>query len=162
LKIVVTTGTGSDYTFTRLLNIIDELCDCGVIDSNKLIVQSTDHFTAKNYKVIPMMPESDFVSHLQTADCVISHAGTGTVTKSLKMGKKVILFPRRAEFGEHMDDHQLDLCELFKGLGYVLVANDKSELINCLQHVNNFKPVEFISSNKRINQIIREFIEGNV
>ncbi|MBE5940673.1 MAG: capsular biosynthesis protein CpsG [Lachnospiraceae bacterium] len=159
MNILVTTGTGAEYQFERLLNIIDELCEEKVINSQQLVVQSTDRYKAKNYEIKDMMPQNEFDEIMKKADLIITHAGTGTVTKALKYSKKVIMFPRRAMYNEHMDDHQLDLCELFCNLNYAILATDKNELTEAIKTIDNFVPERFVSQNIKINQIVKDFIE---
>jgi len=49
--------------------------------------------------------------HAMAAQCdvVISHAGVGTAVDLLELGISPVLLPRRAEHGEHVDDHQLQI-----------------------------------------------------
>lgn len=62
----------------------------------------------------------------KNADLVISHAGMGTILKSLDQGKPLIVMPRRASLGEHRNEHQLATAGYLKGqLGLAVIENDK-------------------------------------
>lgn len=158
---LVTTGTAEEYNFARLLKIIDELCDEEIIDATNLLVQGDDRgYECRNYKVKKMIPNSEFLNIMGAADIVISHAGTGTVTNALKMHKKVILFPRLAKYGEHIDDHQIELCNIFQEKGYVLVATDKEELKHMISVINTYDFREFSSNSINFMDILIEIIDA--
>ncbi len=158
--IFVTVGSSEEYKFPRLLQIIDELCDEGVINGAEIVAQiGYTNYEAKNYKTFDMTSDEEFKALVAQSDIIITHAGTGSVTSALKARKKVIIFPRRFEFKEHLDNHQLELADLFTSKGYTLCAMDKEELKEKIQTIGDFKPVEFVSSNRKINEIVINFIE---
>lgn len=159
--IFITVGSSEEYKFPRLLQIVDELCDEGVIDGKEVIAQIgyTD-YQPRNYKVFDMTSDEKFKELVAKADIIITHAGTGSVTSALRAHRKVIIFPRQYKFKEHLDDHQLELAALFTDKGYTLSAMDKEELRDRIIHIDEFQPVEFVSSNKKINKIVIDFIEG--
>lgn len=76
-------------------------------------------------------------------------------------GKKVIVFPRREKYKEHLDDHQIGLRDAFVNSGYALKAENKEELVKAIEESKNFKPKVFKSNNERMNQLIIDFIERN-
>ncbi|WP_186316971.1 PssE/Cps14G family polysaccharide biosynthesis glycosyltransferase [Priestia megaterium] len=160
MKVLVTIGSMVEKKFTRLFNIIDELCEQGVLDGNKVTAQvGFDNYQTKNFNTFDMMADEDFKKLINESDLIITHAGTGTVMSCLKQKKKVIIFPRMAEFDEHYDDHQLELCDLFKKDEYVLCATNKEELIKCIVHSEHFRPNVFKSNNSSMNNLIIDFIE---
>ena len=97
---------------------------------------------------------------MEKSDLVITHAGTGSVIPPLKLGKKVIVVPRREKYKEHLDDHQLELRDVFTDAGYTLSANNKEELIEALHQIETFVPKKFRSNNSHVNQIVIDFIES--
>ncbi|HEX8067705.1 MAG TPA: glycosyltransferase [Thermoleophilaceae bacterium] len=46
----------------------------------------------------------------RAADAVIAHAGVGAALEALDAGRRPLLVPRLARFGEHVDDHQLQVA----------------------------------------------------
>ena len=161
MKILVTIGSMVEKKFTRLFKIIDELCEEKIINGNDVVAQvGQDDYKAKYFKTFDMISDDKFKELIDNSDLIITHAGTGTVTTCLKKNKKVIIFPRMAKYDEHYDDHQLELAELFVKNNYVLCATNKLELINHINHINEFKPNKFISNNSRINKLISDFIEN--
>lgn len=47
---------------------------------------------------------------------LITHGGAGTMVNAVKRGKRVIVVPRLARYGEHVDDHQLELAKRLHGM----------------------------------------------
>lgn len=159
LMILVCVGA-SEYKFDRLLKIIDELCDENILEGADIIAQigGTD-YQPRNYKNFALIDRDVFRNYMRQADLIITHAGTGSVIPPLKLGKKVIVFPRREKYKEHLDDHQLELRDVFVNAGYALGAENKEELIKAIKESKNFKPKKFESNNERMNQLIIDFIE---
>ncbi len=46
---------------------------------------------------------------MREADAIVCHAGSGTIRDALELGFRPIVVPRLARFGEHVNDHQLEL-----------------------------------------------------
>lgn len=162
MDILVSVGA-SEYGLDRLLKIIDELCDEHVLDGNNIIAQlGSAQYKPRNYKYFKLIGRDEYEKYMDNADLIISHAGTGSVIPPLKLGKKVIVFPRREKYGEHLDDHQLELANIFTDAGYTLCANDKEELKKCLNELNSFQPKAFKSNTKNMNKLIIDFIETEV
>lgn len=55
--------------------------------------------------------EENLLSLVHSSDVVVSHAGVGSTLAVLKYRKPLIIVPRLSSYGEHYDDHQLDLAE---------------------------------------------------
>lgn len=160
MKILVTTGTASEYCFVRLLRIIDEFCEMKLINKDELIVQAdSNEYRAKNYQSTKMFDNKEFLRIMQEMDLVISHAGTGTVVSALKLNKKLILFPRMQCYGEHIDDHQIELASILKNENYVMVAMNKEELKKCILHSKYFMSKPFVSNTDKFIKIFLKSIE---
>lgn len=159
ILILVCVGA-SEYKFDRLLKIVDELCDENILKGEEIIAQigNTD-YAPRNYKSFNLIGRDDFQKYMEEAELIITHAGTGSVIPPLKLGKKVIVFPRLEKYKEHLDNHQLELRDVFTNAGYTLSAENKDELIDAIIKSRNFVPKEFHSNNRRINEMVIDFIE---
>lgn len=150
----------SENKFDRLLMTIDELCDEGILSGDKIIAQIgfTD-YEPRNYKSFSLIGRDDFQKYIEQSELIITHAGTGSVVPLLKLGKKVIIFPRLKQYKEHIDDHQLEISEFFTNEGYALSAKNIDELRIAVKQAETFRPKTFISNNSKINNLIIDFIE---
>lgn len=160
ILILVCVGA-SEYKMDRMLRAIDELCDEGVIKGNEVIAQIgyTD-YKPRNYKYFNLIDRNEFQTYMEQADLIISHAGTGSVIPPLKLGKKVIVFPRLEKYSEHLDNHQLELCDVFTNGGYTMRAENKDELREQILKAGSFVPKKFASNNIKINQMICDYIDS--
>ena len=128
MKVLVTIGSMVEKKFTRLFQMIDTLCEEGVLNGNDVTAQvGFDAYQSKYYKCFDMIADEQFKQLIDDSDLIITHAGTGTVTSCLKKGKKVIIVPRITKYDEHYDDHQLELADLFTKQGYTLWAFNLDE-----------------------------------
>lgn len=75
----------------------------------------------------------EVVDHVRDARAVVMHAGVGSVMISLANGKRPIVMARRARFGEHVDDHQVELARRLEASGLVTVVDDVSSLAEALE-----------------------------
>ena len=100
--ILVLTGTHQQQ-FNRLLEAVDALALPDVI-------AQTGHSTFQPRGTCHQsLPFEDVQRLLREADIVICHAGTGTVMSALAAGKCPVVAPRFVQFGEHVDNHQIEL-----------------------------------------------------
>ena len=73
------------------------------------------------------------MSFQDRADLIISHGGTGALIKASKKGKNIIAVPRLARFGEHTDDHQLQVVTVLEQEGYVRAVYSIEDLEETIQ-----------------------------
>jgi UDP-N-acetylglucosamine transferase subunit ALG13 len=57
---------------------------------------------------------------MRRADAIVCHAGVGTIMTALSVGKHPVVLPRLAMYGEHVDDHQLQITRAFGERGVVV------------------------------------------
>ena len=62
------------------------------------------------------------------ADAVVSHAGVGSIMLALAAGKRPVAAPRLYRFGEHVDDHQVEIAQAFAEVGKVVLFMPGHEL----------------------------------
>ena len=68
------------------------------------------------------------IENLRSADVIIAHAGVGTLLQALHKKKIPILYPRRARWGEHVDDHQIMFAQVIEARKRALVAYNPRQL----------------------------------
>lgn len=117
-----------DYQFNRLLKALDELVAEGKVSDEIVAQTGLSEYEPKHYTWHRYLDQDVFKDYQQKADLVISHGGTGALVGALKMGKQVIAVPRLAQFGEHIDDHQTQVCGALAGEGYLRQVLDMKDL----------------------------------
>ncbi len=63
---------------------------------------------------------------------IVSHAGMGTILKSIEYDKPLILVPRLASLGEHRNDHQVATASKLDNYLNIKVVNDIEDLPHAL------------------------------
>lgn len=113
----------------------------------------------------PYTQPNEWEECFSRASLVVSHAGMGTILKSLNRGKPLILMPRLAALGEHRNDHQVATAARFDGFPNVRIVNEPSELVAALDDPPiAVAPVD-PSASANLNQLIgalKEFVEGRI
>jgi UDP-N-acetylglucosamine transferase subunit ALG13 len=59
---------------------------------------------------------------------VIGHGGTGTILNALKFQVPIVVVPRRHHYGEHVDDHQVELAQRLGGNELIEVVYELEDL----------------------------------
>jgi UDP-N-acetylglucosamine transferase subunit ALG13 len=65
---------------------------------------------------------------LDRTNLVFCHGGTGSLITALRAGCRIVAMPRRADLGEHYDDHQQEIVSAFSARGLIEVAAEASEM----------------------------------
>lgn len=113
ILIFVTLGT-QDKTFTRLLKAIEDEIIKGNIDEEVIVQAGYTKYFSDKMKIFDLISQEDFVLYMNRADLIITHGGVGSIITALKMNKKIIAVPRLAKYGEHINDHQLQIVKCFE------------------------------------------------
>lgn len=150
---LVTLGT-QHQEFTRLLDYIEKSDLKG-----EIIVQAGyTKYESKKMKIFDFISYDEMEKYIDKCDLVITHAGTGSIVMPLKKGKKVIACARLSKFGEHVDDHQVELVDVFYSEGYILKVDEDTSLDEVLKNIKDFKPKKFVSNTKKFIENLEQEI----
>ncbi len=157
--ILVLLGT-QDKPFERILKAISNSKKKGNI-KDKIIAQvGCTTFNDKNIKTFDFVSKEEIGKLIDEARIVITHAGVGTITECVNKGKKVIVVPRLKKYGEHTNDHQLQITKEFTEKGYVIPLYNTKYLNKVLEQVKTFKPVKYVSNAGYFKDKIKEYIDN--
>ena len=79
--------------------------------------------------------------------------------EAVKKGKKVIAIPRRMKYGEHIDDHQLQVVRQFKDLNLICECDDAEKISDALNLVKKSTYKKYVSNTPKIIDSIINFLE---
>ena len=116
-------------------------------------------YKPKHYNYRKFLDRDEFIAVMSEADIVITHGGTGVIINAIKKGKKVIAAPRLKRYGEHIDDHQIQLLKQFKELDMIYVCED-GDLQKALKTVMKTTYKTYQSNTDKIIESLKEFIGG--
>src|SRR4051794_19203092 len=118
---------GSELPFDRLLKAVDTWAERHRGADVVAQVAASD-FAPKHIRFQQFMTPEAFRSHMRTADLIVAHAGMGTIITAFELGKPIVVMPRRPEFREVRNAHQIATCRQLEAQGRVLVAYHEAEL----------------------------------
>jgi UDP-N-acetylglucosamine transferase subunit ALG13 len=113
-------------SFSRLL---DEVARLAHLLPQPVVVQhGMTPFSIHDCEAIPFVGMSEFEQLVVEAELLIMHAGAGAVIHAVRAGKVPVLMPRRAKYGEHVDDHQVEFAKALEAAGRVVLAHEPIQL----------------------------------
>ena len=121
------------YGFTRLIKKMDEIA--GRLDEEVIMQigfvpyepQHAKHFSHTSYQ--------ESLSYFRNASLVIGHGGAGTILNALRFNVPIVVVPRGHHYGEHFDDHQMELAQRLVGNELIKVVYDIEELESAIREM---------------------------
>lgn len=156
--IFITVGS-QKFQFNRLLKEIDRLIEENSITEEVFAQTGYSDYKPKNYKYKNFLDRDEFKKIIENSDIVITHGGTGIIIEAVKQEKNVIAVPRLKKYGEHVDDHQLQIASQFKEMGFIDYINKIEELEKLIKNIDRTKIKLYDSNTNSIINSINKFIE---
>ena len=166
--IFVSVGTHNEQ-FNRLLEEIDSLIASGKIKDNVIAQIGYSNYLPRNYHYFKFTSWQKILNLNRKADVVITHGGAGNLILASHFNKIIVAVPRMRRYGEHVNDHQIQLVrELEKQRRIIAVYNIK-EMSEAIRRAirkakNKTKELKFGKRNeikeKRIISIVKSYIEN--
>lgn len=150
--IFVTLGS-QKFQFNRLLQAVDKL----QTDDEIFAQIGYSDYKPKHYKYKRFLDREEYAKVMVLSDIVITHGGTGAIISAVKKGKKVIAVPRLKKYGEHVDDHQIQLVNQFTDLNLICPCVDY-DIQKALNTVKKSTYASYQSNTARIIRSLEEFI----
>ena len=157
--ILVVLGT-QDKPFTRLLKAIQKQIKKGNITDKVIVQAGCTKFDSKDMEIFDLIPTDEFNKLIKDADLIITHGGVGSILEGVKNNKVILAAPRLEKFGEHVNDHQIQIVDEFSKMGYIIPLKDFNKLDKLLMKAEKFKPKEFVSNNKNFVSLLESYIDN--
>jgi UDP-N-acetylglucosamine transferase subunit ALG13 len=154
--IFVTVGT-NEAAFDRLLRHLD-----GIADGEELVVQhGASSVRPSGATCLDFLPFDELSVLMRRARVVVTHAGVGSIVAALTNGKRPLVVPRLARYGEAVDDHQVPLARRLAGSGLVTLVEDVAELPQALAAAGAAE-VGAVGMDERLVGDLRAFLRESV
>jgi beta-1,4-N-acetylglucosaminyltransferase len=140
---------GGMRPFERLVKEMDLIA--GKTDEEVVMQVGSTGYEPINCHYVRFMPENEIEKLYARARVVVCHAGIGSILTALKHSKALILVPRMKKYGEHIDDHQLEIAREMERRGTTVVY-DISELQSALEEASA-SPVQFTSDTSLVPRL---------
>lgn len=126
--IFVTVGT-HEQQFNRLIKEIDRLKGLGIIQDEVFIQIGFSDYVPSYCSYSKFLGYEEMEKYISNAEVVITHGGPASFMQVLKSGKIPIVVPRKYEFDEHVNSHQVDFSIKVQESGYpIKVVENISDL----------------------------------
>lgn len=163
--IFVTVGT-HEQPFDRLIIAIDELKKCGIITEEVIVQVGYSNYKPQYCEWHKMIPYDDMNKYISEARIVITHGGPASFIAALQVGKIPIVVPRKFEFDEHINNHQVEFVnQVAERNKNIIPVYDIEDLGKCIvDYPNTVKTLKQSLSNNNIlfnsqlNDIVLELL----
>ncbi len=109
--IFVTVGT-HEQPFNLLIKGVDRLVAEGKIKEKVVIQTGFSTYIPKHCEWHKMMSFNEMNKYIENAHIVITHGGPASFIEVLQKGKMPIVVPRMKQYGEHINNHQVEFVKL--------------------------------------------------
>lgn len=165
--IFVTVGT-HEQPFNRLVECIDKLKKDGDIQEDVIIQTGYSTYEPQYCKWQKLFPYQEMLKLVEEARIVITHGGPSSFIMPLQIGKTPIVVPRKHEFNEHVNDHQVAFSKaVAERMGTIIVVEDMDQLgktIAGYEEIIRGMESGLKTNNSRFNEelekIVDEMFEG--
>ncbi len=148
--------------FLRLLKAIDQYAGYNVGQKREeILIQSGNNpdFHPDHCQHIPFVSMEEFDQYMKKADLIICHGGCGSISHALRMGKVPIVVPRRKKYGEHINDHQMQLTQALANQGRVIPLYEIEALSRAISKARQQQTRPFSHQSPRILKLVSSAIE---
>ncbi|NAS89366.1 hypothetical protein C4E24_06475 [ANME-1 cluster archaeon AG-394-G21] len=149
-QIFVTAGTLSTG-FDRLPIEIDVLIEKRVIQEKVIAQIGSSKYTPKNYEWFKFTSKEAYWNIMKESKIVITHGGVGSITNALKFNKRTIVVPRRKEFGEVVNNHQLEITRELEKQEKIIAVYDIQDLEKALKQAEEFE----VTTDKNASEVAK-------
>lgn len=149
------------FQFNRLLKAVDDCVSNGIITDDIFAQIGESDYVPQNYAFERFLSKDVFDEKIKQCDLVITHGGVATIMQALQAEKPVIVVPRMARYGEHVDDHQVEITKTFAKAEYVVPCYDSNELVDAVKQARQTKKSKYVSHRGEIVAEIEWYIEQN-
>lgn len=146
--------------FDRLMRAIGEMISSVPKNEAVFVQYGNSKVVPSNCKAVAFVSRDEFDKLIREDFLVITHGGAGSIGKCLLAGKKPVVVPRRKEFGEIVNDHQLELVRELEGQGRIYAVYDIASLpdvVRSAQEQGGAHPPIIESSG--VSMIVKEFLD---
>lgn len=157
--IFVTVGT-QKFQFDRLFKKLDELKINGLLKERIIGQSGSTKYKPRSFYTFHLSTQKEMDQYINECEFVITHAGTGSIIQGLRSGKKVLVVPRRKEYGEHVDDHQIEIAKMFEKEKYVESVYDINDILGKIRCLRKNKYNRFQTNNHELLSAIENYIDS--
>ena len=112
--------------FRRLLDAVARLAPR--LPQPVIVQHGHTPFACEHCQAVAFLGMGEFARRVAEAELLILHAGAGSVIHAIEAAKRPVVMPRRADLGEHVNNHQLEFARVLGETGRVVVVETPERL----------------------------------
>lgn len=156
LLIFVSLGT-HEQPFERVLDLLEPLAGTEAFFVQYGSTPPRPHLVGFSW--VPLVAYEVLLGHLRSAAAVVCHGGVGTIITALGAGRKPVVIPRLHRFGEHVDDHQVEITTALEQRGLVVAYGEGDDLAKLIAAARRSGKVQF-ESGSSLKDAVAEAVRG--
>lgn len=161
--IFVTVGT-HEQPFNRLVEYMDDWAKSR--DEEVVMQTGFSTYRPNNCDWSELFPYQEMLRYVDKARIVITHGGPSSFIMPLQIGKIPVVVPRKREFDEHVNDHQVDFSKaVAERQRNIIVVEDVGKLGDVLENYENIvtsMPSNIKSNNAKFCEEFEAIVDGLV
>lgn len=157
IKLFVPLGT-QKFPFGRIITALNELVKQGNYKPEEIIMQSALYPVKPEFTAFGLIPNEDFNRYMKEAEVIVMHSGVNSIISCMNLGKPLVICPRLHEYGEHVDNHQIEIATLMHDKYDVLVCTDMKDLLKLIEQAKTHKYKPWVSHREELLEAIRGLI----
>lgn len=158
IKIFVPLGT-QKFPFNRLIEALNGLVEKGFYKPEEIVMQSSVYDVSPLFQHYELIPSEQFEQLIDKAELVITHSGVNSIISCMKRKKPLVIVPRMKKYGEHVDDHQMEIASLMKQKFGVVVIEDLANLEDAIGMAKHHEYKTWVSHNAELVESIKELVD---
>ena len=159
--IFVTVGT-HEQQFNRLIEKVDALVGKGVISEPVRMQTGFSEYVPRHCDWKKLIPYDEMIQIVKDARIVITHGGPASFIMPLQYGKTPVVVPRKLEFGEHVNNHQVEFVQaVSERMNQIIPVYDIEDLEHTVLHYDEIcKNMNqgTASNNAKFNQNLEQIV----
>jgi UDP-N-acetylglucosamine transferase subunit ALG13 len=151
--IFVTVGT-NEAPFDRLLHVFET----SPPDEELVVQHGPSLIRPPGATCVDYLAYEELAETIRRARVVVTHAGVGSIMTALANGKRPVVVPRLREFGEAVDDHQVELGRRLQEAGLVAFVDRPADLPAALDATDDGGRAIELQPDRRLVAELRDFV----
>ena len=132
--------------------------DFSLETSEEVFIQTgSSDYIPKHAKYSKFLNEKQMERQISECRLMVSHAGIGSIIASLKNDKPIIIVPRKPEYNEIYDKHQMEICSELEHYHNASILWDGQDINTIIK--SNPKMLNF-SSKDILGLKIKQYIDS--
>lgn len=157
IKLFVPLGT-QKFPFGRIIKALNELVEEGRYNKNEIVMQSALYPIKPVFTHFFLISNEDFNRYMLEAEVIVTHSGVNSIISCMELRKPLVICPRIHEYGEHVDNHQMEIAQLMHDKYDVITCINMEELPKLIEKAKGHKYRQWVSHREELLNAIQDLI----